>query len=100
MEYIRIANEGNLLTVYKEIRLNIIRVLNKYCAKDYIEDGSECLDLFAMYDCPSVNIDQIISCALQLEGLAEGMQDEDEICQLQRAKEIANMLEAEMARLQ
>lgn len=29
MEYIRIANEGELLTVYKEIRINIIRVLKK-----------------------------------------------------------------------
>lgn len=99
MEYIRIANEGDLLTVYKEIRINIIRVLNKYCTKDYIEDGSECLDLFALYDVPSVNVDQIINCALQLEGLAESIQDVDEICHLQKAKEIAKMLETEMAKL-
>ena len=59
----------------------------------------ECLDLFALYDVPSVNVDQIINCALQLEGLAESMQDVDEICHLQKAKEIAKMLETEMAKL-
>ena len=64
MEYKRIGQRNDLGSLYNEVRINIIRVNNQFCTKTFEEDGKYCLDLFDMFDEPTVDISPIIELAL------------------------------------
>ena len=59
MEYKRIGQRSDLGSLYNEVRINIIRVNNQFCTKMFEEDGKYCLDLFDMFDEPTVDIYQL-----------------------------------------
>lgn len=65
MEYKHIGQYNDLDSLYNEVRINVIRVNNRFCTKPCEEDGEYCLDLFDMFDEPTVDISSIINLALQ-----------------------------------
>ena len=100
MEYKRIGQRSDLGSLYNEVRINIIRVNNQFCAKMFEEDGKYCLDLFDMFNEPTVDISPIIDLALQMEGLAEALEDEPEEVHWGELRYIAFRLEKEMMKLE
>jgi hypothetical protein len=100
MEYKRIGQRNDLGSLYKEVRINIIRVNNQFCTKTFEEDGEYCLDLFDMFDDPSVDISPIIGLAFQMEGLEEALEDEPEEIHWSELRYIAFRLEKEMMKLE
>ena len=69
MEYKHIGQCNDLDSLYNEVRINVIRVNNQFCTKPCEEDGECCLDLFDMFDEPTVDISSIIIWLCNLKGL-------------------------------
>lgn len=99
MEYRRLEQRDDLDSLYKEVRFNITRVNNQFCAEKIEEDAECCLDIFTMFHEPTVDISPIINLALQLEGLAEALEDETDEVHLIKLRDIAYSLENEMMKL-
>lgn len=99
MEYKHLEQCNDLAELYAEIRINIIRVNNAFCKKQHEADVKYCLDLFDMFEEPSIDLDRILGLALLLEGTAESLADEPEAAHWEALKNIAYRLEKEMADL-
>ena len=99
MEYKHVIPCNDLASLYSEVRINIIRVNNKFSAKPCEEEGRYWLDLFNMFIEPTIDISSIFGLAMELEGLAEALEDEPEEFHLSELKDIAYRLELEMMKL-
>lgn len=99
MKYKHFGPCNDLDSLYDEIRINIIRVNNEFCSNSCEEVGVWCLDLFDMFNDPTVDVSSIVDLALQLEGLAEALEDEPENVHWRALKDIANQLEEAMIKL-
>ena len=103
MKYQRFEGRENINVLYAELRVNIIRVNNAFCSDKFGENeeyyGQYCLDLFAMFESPTVNINSIIFLAVQMEGIAESLEDEPEDEHYKALLKLSGELEFEMAKL-
>ena len=103
MKYQRFEGRENLNVLYAELRVNIIRVNNAFCSDKFGENEEYyvqyCLDLFAMFESPTVDINSIILLAVQMEGIAESLEDEPEDEHYKALLKLSGELEFEMAKL-
>lgn len=99
MEYKHIATCDDLASLYAEVRINIIRVNNRFCVNPCEEEGRYSLELFNMFDEPTIDICPIFNLAMELEGLAEALEDEPEEVYWIELSDIAYRLKEEMMKL-
>ena len=99
MEYKHIEPCDDLATLYSEVRINIIRVNNQFCAYPRKEEERYWLDFFHLFNEPTVDVSAIFDLAMEMEGLAEAVEDESEEIHWNELKEISYRLEEEMRKL-
>lgn len=99
MKYAYLEKRNTLDDLYSELRINFIRVNNNFCAKIY--DGNEqyALDIFAMFDDPTVDLGTITNLALCMEGTAEAMENKSEVQHLETLLRLSQALKSEMDKL-
>ena len=99
MDYLRVGFRNDVDLLYYEIRVNIIRVNNRFCAKHCDEDGRYCLDFFDLFIEPTVDISEVILLALEVEGTAEALENVPEEVHLEELLDTARRLEEAMKKL-
>lgn len=99
MDFKHIYPCDDLESLYNEIRINLIRVNNKYCAKAFEEDGKCCIFHFEIFTDPAIDLSAIIALTFEMEGVADALGDDPEEEHIKALKGIADRLEAEMQRL-
>ena len=99
MDYLRVARRDDLDLLDYEIRVNIIRVNNRFCAKHREEDGRYYLDPFELFVEPTVDVSEIDLIALEVEGAPEALEHVSKEIHLEELLEIARRLEEAMKKL-
>ena len=103
MKYQCFEGRNNIDKLYSELRVNIIRVNNAFCSEKFDENEKYyeqyCLDLFAMFESPTVDINSIILLSVQMEGIAESLEDEPECEHYKALLKLSRELELEMTKL-
>lgn len=99
MKYLRICPRNEEALLYYEIRVNAIRVNNRFCANYCEEDGRYYLDFAVLFREPTVDISEIFDIAFELEGLEEAMEDSSEEERIEELLDTARRLEEAMKKL-
>ena len=99
MDYLHVGRRDDLDLLYYEIRVNIIRVNNRFCAKHCEEDGRYGLAFFDLFIEPTVDISEIFLLALEVEGAQEALEDASKEVHLEELLEIARRLKEAMKKL-
>lgn len=99
MEYLHVGIRNDIDLLYYEIRVNVIRVNNRFCAIPLEEDGRYYLDFSVLFIEPTVDISEIFNLAFDLEGLAEAVEGAPEEVHLEELLETARRLEEAMKKL-
>ena len=99
MEYIHLTDRSGIDTLYREIKYNIIRVINKYCRMQYNDKNETALGLVHMLFEADENLSSIIEIAEVVAGSFEASDDVSEEFLRNFLAELTIELEEEMKKL-